>query len=112
MNDVRFSQPVRLRLDPNGERNVATVWEALEILTQQWPEAARGRGYRAAWRACRDTLDGWKSPHTARRQFVHAARGAGLLVGTDPSRPSRITQRVPAARRSDRLSAVDRVSLT
>lgn len=83
MNDVRFSQPVRLRLAPDGEFNVATAWEALECLSQQWPEAARGRGYRAAWRACRDSLDGWKSAQMARRQFVHAARGAGLLVGTN-----------------------------
>lgn len=80
MNDVRFPEPVRLRLNSVGERIVASSWEALECLRDQWPEWARGRTYRVAYRVCRDTLDGWQPPQKARRAFVKAALRAGLVA--------------------------------
>ncbi|WP_244427971.1 DUF982 domain-containing protein [Sinorhizobium fredii] len=40
------------------QRVVAISWEALECLRDQWPVGARGRTYRAAYRVCRDVLDG------------------------------------------------------
>ncbi|WP_173518573.1 DUF982 domain-containing protein [Ensifer sesbaniae] len=79
MSDIQFPVPVRLRLSSTGERVVANSWEALECLRDQWPEGARGQTYRAAYRVCRDVLDGWRQPHEARRVFVRAARRAGLL---------------------------------
>ncbi|MBB3395392.1 MULTISPECIES: DUF982 domain-containing protein [unclassified Rhizobium] len=79
MSDIRFPVPVRLRLTSAEVRVVANSWEALECLRDQWPEGARGRTYRAAWRVCRDALDGWRQPHEARRAFVKAARRAGLV---------------------------------
>jgi hypothetical protein len=79
MNDVRFSRPVRLRFKA-GERLVATAWEAIECLRQQWPGEADRRAYRAAYRACRDALDGWRAPREAQHAFMRAAESAGLLV--------------------------------
>ncbi|MQX09541.1 DUF982 domain-containing protein [Sinorhizobium fredii] len=71
--------PVRLRLSITGERVGAISWEALECLRDQWPVGARGRTYRAAYRVCRDVLEGWRPPHEARGAIVKAARRAGLL---------------------------------
>jgi hypothetical protein len=79
MNDVPFSEPITLRLQSAGERKVASSWEAIECM-QQWPDRARGRSWRAAYRACRDALDGWRTAREARSAFVKAARTAGLLV--------------------------------
>ncbi|TIM65842.1 MAG: DUF982 domain-containing protein, partial [Mesorhizobium sp.] len=56
MNDVPFSEPITLKLQSVGERKVASSWEAIECM-QQWPDRARGRNWRAAYRACRDALD-------------------------------------------------------
>jgi hypothetical protein len=80
MNDVRFSEPVTLRFSTTS-RNVASSFEALECLDRQWPEWARGRSWRAAARACRDALDGWRSARDARKAFLKAARRAGLVPG-------------------------------
>jgi hypothetical protein len=93
MNDVRFPEPVTLRFSA-ATRNVASSFEALECLDQQWPEWARGRSWRAAGRACRDALDGWRSARDARKAFLKAARRAGL---------------VPAAARASRKSQPVRV---
>jgi hypothetical protein len=80
MNDVRFPDPIKLTLRRNGERIVASSWEAIECMSEQWPEWARGPAYRAAYRACRDALDGWRSPQAARKAFLKAARRAGLIA--------------------------------
>jgi hypothetical protein len=45
MNDIRFPEPVTLK-SLTASRNVATSFEALECLDQQWPEGARGRSWR------------------------------------------------------------------
>lgn len=79
MNDVVFSKPVRLKLR-SIERQVASSWEALECLRDQWPEWSRGRSYRAAYRICRDSLDGWRRSQEARKAFLKAAHRAGLVA--------------------------------
>ncbi|MGO4562673.1 DUF982 domain-containing protein [Mesorhizobium sp. 2RAF21] len=78
MNDVRFPGPVTLEFS-TGSRNVTSSFEALECLDQQWPDWARGRSWRAALRACRDALDGWRSARDARKAFLKAAKRAGLV---------------------------------
>lgn len=65
MNDVPFSEPITLKLQSVGQRKVASSWEAIECM-QQWPDRARGRNWRAAYRACRDALDGWRTAREAR----------------------------------------------
>jgi hypothetical protein len=79
MNDVLFSRPVHVNLR-STERQVASSWEALECLRDQWPEWARGRSYRAACRICLDALDGWRGSQEARKAFLKAAHRAGLIV--------------------------------
>jgi len=80
MNDVRFPEPVVLKFQTTGKRKVASIYEAVECMGDQWPEWARGRSWRAAYRACRDALDGWRSEREARKSFLKAARRAGLLA--------------------------------
>ena len=41
MNDVRFPEPVTLKF-PAASHSVASSFEALECLDQQWPDWARG----------------------------------------------------------------------
>jgi hypothetical protein len=79
MNDVAFSEPVILHLPGIGDRKVATSFEAIECLQNQWPQWARGRSRRSAQSACRDALHGWCGAKAARRSFVKAADRAGLL---------------------------------
>jgi hypothetical protein len=79
MNDIRFPEPVVLKFEATGKRRVASIYEAIERMGQQWPEWAKGRSWRAAYRICRDALDGWRSEREARKSFLKAARKAGLL---------------------------------
>jgi hypothetical protein len=79
MNDIRFPEPVVLKFEATGKRRVASIYEAIECMGQQWPEWAKGRSWRAAYRICRDALDGWRSEREARKSFLKAARKAGLL---------------------------------
>lgn len=81
MNDVAFSEPVILHLPGIGDRKVATSFEAIECLQNEWPQWARGRSWRSAQSACRDALDGWCGGEAARRSFVKTADRAGLLPG-------------------------------
>lgn len=79
MTDVAFSKPVVLRLPGIGARKVATSYEAIECLENEWPDWARGRSWRNAYFACRDALDGWCSEKGARESFTKAAIRAGFL---------------------------------
>jgi hypothetical protein len=96
MNDVRFLEPVILKIPRGFPRKVASSFEALECLEQEWPEWARGRSWRAACRACRDALEGWRGARDARRAFVKAAERAGLE--TSGRRPVRMRVPSPAFR--------------
>ena len=96
MNDVAFSEPVILHLPGIGDRKVATSFEAIECLQNEWPQWARGRSWRSALSACRDSLDGWCGAKAARRSFVKAADRAGLLPG--PRRSSTTAWRGPAGK--------------
>jgi hypothetical protein len=80
LNDAVFHDPVRLKFKTTGVRMIANAWEAIEVLQGAWPQRARGRTYRSAYRACRDALDGLRKPHEARRALIVAARRAGVLA--------------------------------
>lgn len=98
MNDVAFSEPVILHLPGIGDRKVATSFEAIECLQNEWPQWARGRSWRSARSACRDALDGWCGAKSARRSFVKAADRAGLLPCRRPSSAPAGTRQHPAMR--------------
>jgi hypothetical protein len=72
-------------------RKVASSFEALECLEQEWPEWARGRNWRAADRVCRDALEGWRGPRDARKAFIKAAARAGIMVRG--GRPAKFAER-------------------
>ena len=88
MNDVWFSEPVVVYFPGRGARKVASSFEAIECLINEWPQWARGRTWRRAQTACRDALDGWRSAKAARQSFVKAAARAGLTKG----RPQRMVR--------------------
>jgi hypothetical protein len=91
MNDVRFSEPVILKSPRGLPRKVASSFEALECLDQEWPKWARGRSWRAACRACRDALEGWRGARDVRRAFVKAAARAGIMARA--GRPAKLSER-------------------
>ena len=80
MTDARFPRPVRLHFKATADRLVASAWEAIECMRQQWPGHADRGSYRSAYRACRDAVDGWRTSVDAYRAFLKAAESAGLLV--------------------------------
>ncbi|ATU93705.1 hypothetical protein BLM14_06765 [Phyllobacterium zundukense] len=79
MEDKTFSTPVMVSLGAMGLRFVASAWEALECLRNQWPQQ-EGVEYKRAVRICRDALEGWMSAAKARQAFVKAAQRAGVFV--------------------------------
>ena len=46
MNDIAFSEHVILHLPGTGDRKVATSFEAIECLQNEWPQWARGGSWR------------------------------------------------------------------
>ncbi|WP_287203927.1 DUF982 domain-containing protein [Mesorhizobium sp.] len=92
MNDVPFSEPITLKLQSVGQRKVASSWEAIECM-QQWPDRAPGRNWRAAYRACRDALDGWRTAreaHCLRQGGAHrGSAGHGTLIHLNINPPER-----------------------
>ncbi|MFE0019154.1 DUF982 domain-containing protein [Mesorhizobium sp. NPDC059054] len=81
MQDVLFSHPVVLDLQPTGHRKVESAWQAIEAMQDAWPDhPGSGQAYRRALRTCRDALDGWQSGNSCRRAFVKAARAARIIA--------------------------------
>lgn len=66
MSDKTFSSPVRVSVGAMGLRFVASAWEALECLKNQWPQQD-GLEYKRAVRINRDALEGWMTPAKARQ---------------------------------------------
>ncbi|TDQ16729.1 DUF982 domain-containing protein [Phyllobacterium brassicacearum] len=79
MEDKTFATPVMVSLGAMGLRFVASVWEALECLRNQWPQQD-SLEYKRAVRICKDALEGWMSAAKARQAFVKAAQRAGVFV--------------------------------
>jgi hypothetical protein len=101
MSDKTFSSPVRISIGAMGLRFVASAWEALECLRNQWPQP-EGLEYKRAVRICRDALEGWMSPAKARQAFVKAAQRAGILID-DPASGQAATPQLLLNRRSAKL---------
>jgi hypothetical protein len=84
MSDKTFSSPVRISIGTMGLRFVASAWEALECLKNQWPQP-EGLEYKRAVRICRDALEGWMTAAKARQAFVKAAQRAGVFIDDSAS---------------------------
>ena len=67
----------------HGERTIASVRDALEMLNGDWPpKKGRGMAWRAAMRTCLAALEGKATAESARRAFIRAAVEARNLVRT------------------------------
>ena len=84
---ARPFSPVWLTLPGAARRRVDSAFEAYECLTTTWPLMA-GKEYSHALQACRDALDGFVSPASARKAFISAASVIGADVQT--ARPEEI----------------------
>lgn len=85
MNDVAFSEPVILHLPGIGDRKVATSFEAIECLQNEWPQWAQGRNCRSAQSACRDALDGWCGREGGTAELRQGRRSGGAVAGPAPA---------------------------
>jgi hypothetical protein len=78
MRDIRFPEPVRLRLKPSRERMVASCWEALECLR---PMARMGERTELSGSVPHlpRLLGGLAGSATSKKGILKAARRAGLV---------------------------------
>ncbi len=82
--DVSFRAPVRVRLQCGLERTFLSVYDALDVLENEWP-LRRGDRYTKAVEQCRAALS-WSVPsEVAREAFIAACLEADLpLVKAGP----------------------------
>jgi hypothetical protein len=79
MSDA-FGPPLSVEISADIYRRVASVRDAVEILTRHWVGAPRGFSRIAAMQACLDALKGKGSAAAVRRSFLDAAEEAGFFV--------------------------------
>ncbi|WP_445082903.1 DUF982 domain-containing protein [Chelativorans sp. YIM 93263] len=92
MNDKPFPRSVRVTL-PGSTWTVSSAYQALECLLGPWPITTIPE-YRSAVRACRDCLDGLRTPKTAFNAFKKACRATeGLNADTRVSPQPTVSER-------------------
>ncbi|MES5098191.1 DUF982 domain-containing protein [Agrobacterium sp. BA1120] len=77
MKQTVWTEPVEVNFDTSTRNIIAGPFDALALLTENWPHT-RGLTFVRARSACRAALDGRKTPEEARRCFedaVSEARG-------------------------------------
>ncbi|NTJ41249.1 DUF982 domain-containing protein [Agrobacterium larrymoorei] len=77
MKQTVWTEPVEVNVDRNTSNVVAGPFDALVLLTDNWPHQ-RGLNFVRARSACRAALDGRKSAEEARRCFEEAVSEARL----------------------------------
>ncbi len=82
MNDDHKPLPRTLTL---AGRELATVRDALDALTTDWPEDTRGPRHGEAVDACLKVLDGHRSAVDAEMALQAAAEEAGLELSRGPA---------------------------
>jgi hypothetical protein len=80
MDDRRFRTAVIIDLGADGDRDVKSVGEALDILSREWPDDRRGAAHEKAMRTCSAALAGRLPVEKARDAFSAAAWEARLFV--------------------------------
>ncbi|UXS05397.1 DUF982 domain-containing protein [Agrobacterium tumefaciens] len=84
--DVSFRAPVRARLQCGLERTFLSVYDALDVLENEWP-LRRGDRYTRAVEECRAAL-AWTLPsEVAREAFIAACLEAGMPLVKASSDP-------------------------
>ena len=79
MNFDSFEKPVRILVGLGFPREIGSVWEAHELLSD-WPVFTRNKSHDVALRACEAALRGDIEAETARGAFVAFARRNNLLI--------------------------------
>ena len=77
MKQTVWTEPVEVNFDKNTRNIVSGPFDALALLTGNWP-LVRGLTFVRARSACRAALDGRKTPEEARRCFEDAVSEAKL----------------------------------
>lgn len=77
MKQTIWTEPVEVDLDKADKDVIAGPFDALALLTENWPHM-RGLTFVRARSACRAALDGRKTPEEARRCFEDAVSEARL----------------------------------
>ncbi|KXG84764.1 DUF982 domain-containing protein [Agrobacterium bohemicum] len=75
MKLTRWTEPVEVNFDTTNKNVIAGPFDALALLTEDWPHT-RGLNFVRARSACRAALDGRKSPEEARKCFEDAVSEA------------------------------------
>ncbi|MBB3944622.1 hypothetical protein GGQ73_000547 [Rhizobium skierniewicense] len=76
MKRAIWTEPVEVSFDKNTRNVIAGPFDALALLTDNWPHV-RGLTFVRARSACRAALDGRKTVEEARRWFEDAVSEAG-----------------------------------
>ena len=79
MKSRRFERPVAIFVGLGFPREVETVLEACQVLTE-WPHGGRGPLHEAALANCRAALAGGADPASVRTAFEAFARERGILA--------------------------------
>lgn len=80
MDDKNLRHPVELVFG-SQTRTVATVRQAYDLLTMQWPDDARGDRHGDAVGICLKVLDGHRSAIDAEEALKDAVAEAGMAPG-------------------------------
>ncbi len=79
MNDARFDNSVSIFVGLGFPREVETVMQAHQVLTE-WPFSNRGPAYTPAFKACQAALSDCAVVGTVRDAFEAFARDRGVLA--------------------------------
>ncbi|KQO79074.1 DUF982 domain-containing protein [Rhizobium sp. Leaf262] len=75
MKQTIWTEPVEVNFDKTTKDIIAGPFDALALLTENWPHT-RGLNFVRARSACRAALDGRKTPEEARKCFEDAVSEA------------------------------------
>ncbi len=95
LTDVRWTRPVKVRLQCGLEHTFTSIYDALDFLENEWP-IRHGQHHQQAVKRCRRALNGIIPAEIAREAFVVACLEAGWSMLTSPLKPrDRVDVQVP-----------------
>lgn len=86
LTDVRWTRPVKVRLQCGLEHTFTSIYDALDFLENEWP-IRHGQHHEQAVKRCRRALSGIIPAEIAREAFFGACLEAGLSTLTSPLKP-------------------------
>jgi len=89
--DVRWTRPIRVRLQCGLEHTFTSIYDALDFLENEWP-IRHGQQHDQAVKRCRRALSGIIPAEIAREAFLAACVEAGLPTVSPAMRPGASAQ--------------------